>query len=91
MHTQKSITIVSNRRKRTLSVNHILYIHMRRKHADVHMDNGEVIETRTTYKEFCDMLGDESRRFENPQEIHVDLSDKLYDVKKELLNSYHRS
>ena len=41
MHTQKSITIVSNRRKRTLSVNHILYIHMRRKHADVHMDNGE--------------------------------------------------
>lgn len=58
MHTQKSITIVSNRRKRTLSVNHILYIHMRRKHADVHMDNGEVIETRTTYKEFCDMLGD---------------------------------
>ena len=57
MHTEKSITIVSNRRKRTLSVNHILYIHMRRKHADIYMDNGEVIETRTTYKEFCDMLG----------------------------------
>ena len=38
-----------------------------------------------------DTLWDESRRFENPQEVHVDLSDKLYDVKKALLNNYHRS
>ena len=42
-------------------------------------------------KKELNTLWDESRRFENPQEIHVDLSDKLYDVKKELLNNYHRS
>lgn len=59
MHTQGSITIISKRRKRTLSKKQILYIHMRRKHADIYMDNGEVIETRTTYKEFFDMLGDD--------------------------------
>lgn len=59
MHTQGSITIISKRRKMTLSKKQILYIHMRRKHADIYMDNGEVIETRTTYKEFFDMLGDD--------------------------------
>ena len=48
MHTQGTITIISKRRKRTLSKKQILYIHMRRKHADIYMDNGEVIETRTT-------------------------------------------
>lgn len=35
-------------------------------------------------------LWDESRRLINPQEIHVDLSQKLYDCKQELLNSYSR-
>lgn len=59
MYTQKTITIISRRRKRNLLIKQILYIHMRRKHADVYMDNGEVIETRTTYKEFCNMLGDD--------------------------------
>lgn len=33
-------------------------------------------------------LWDESRRFENPQEVHIDLSDKLYDVKKRLITEY---
>ena len=33
-------------------------------------------------------LWDESRRLVNPQEVHVDLSKPLYDVKQELLNSY---
>ena len=59
MHKEKSITIVSQRRKITLPVRKILYIHMRRKHADVYMDDGKSIETRTTYKEFYDMLGDD--------------------------------
>ena len=59
MHKEKSITIVSKRRKITLPVRKILYIHMRRKHADVYMDDGKSIETRTTYKEFYDMLGDD--------------------------------
>lgn len=33
-------------------------------------------------------LWDESRRLVNPQEVHVDLSKPLYDVKQDLLNSY---
>ena len=57
MNTDRKITIISNRRKRILQVNKILGIHMRRKHADVYMSDGEVIETRTTYKEFEELLG----------------------------------
>ena len=30
-------------------------------------------------------LWDETRRFTNPQEVFVDLSDKLYKIKSELL------
>ena len=33
-------------------------------------------------------LWDESKRLINPQEVHVDLSKKLYDCKRELLNTY---
>ncbi len=33
-------------------------------------------------------LWDESRRLINPQEVHVDLSKKLYDMKQQLLNNY---
>ena len=33
-------------------------------------------------------LWDESKRLINPQEVHVDLSKKLYDCKQELLNTY---
>lgn len=43
---------------------------MRRKHADVYMDDGKSIETRTTYKEFYDMLGDDF--------IEVNTSHRLY-------------
>ncbi len=50
-----------------------------------------VMDIQAYCKKELNTLWDESRRFENPQEIHVDLSDRLYDVKKELLNSYHRS
>lgn len=43
-------------------------------------------------KEYCtkeqNTLWDESRRLVNPQEVHVDLSKKLYDVKQELLHQY---
>ncbi len=34
-------------------------------------------------------LWDETRRLVNPHEVYVDLSDKLFDVKKGLLDSYH--
>ena len=50
-----------------------------------------VMDIQSYCRKELNTLWDESRRFENPQEIHVDLSDKLYDVKKELLNNYHRS
>ena len=40
-------------------------------------------------REFCqkeqNTLWDEYRRFANPQKVYVDLSQKLYDLKKELL------
>ena len=40
-------------------------------------------------REYCQKeqatLWDESRRFVNPQRVYVDLSQKLYDLKKELL------
>lgn len=43
-------------------------------------------------KEYCkneqNTLWDESKRLVNPQEVHVDLSKPLYDMKQELLHSY---
>ena len=43
-------------------------------------------------KEYCQTelitLWDETRRLVNPHKVHVDLSDKLYNLKKELLNNY---
>ena len=45
-------------------------------------------------KEYCsrelDTLWDETRRFMNPHEVYVDLSDKLYDMKKQLLDGYSK-
>jgi len=35
-------------------------------------------------------IWDETKRFVNPQEIYVDLSQKLYDMKTELLNKMSR-
>ncbi len=41
-------------------------------------------------KEYCakqvDMLWDEYKRFENPQVFKVDLSQKLFDIREELLH-----
>jgi len=35
-------------------------------------------------------LWDETRRFMNPHKVYVDLSDKLYDMKKVLLDGYSK-
>lgn len=44
-------------------------------------------------REYCikekETLWDETKRFVNPQEIYVDLSQKLYDMKNELLDQMH--
>lgn len=43
-------------------------------------------------KDYCqselNTLWDETRRLVNPHKVHVDLSDNLYNLKKELLNNY---
>ena len=45
-------------------------------------------------KEYCskelNTLWDETRRFLNPHKVYVDLSDKLYDMKKSLLDGYSK-
>lgn len=49
-----------------------------------------VMEIRDICTREKDTLWEESKRFVNPQEIHVDLSKKLYDLKNELLNEMHK-
>lgn len=44
-----------------------------------------VMELREYCQKEQNTLWDESRRFVNPQKVYVDLSQKLYDIKKELL------
>lgn len=44
-----------------------------------------VMEIKDLCKKEMDTLWDETRRLINPQEVYVDLSDKLYKVKTELL------
>ena len=44
-----------------------------------------VMEIRDICQKELDTLWDETRRFTNPQEVFVDLSDKLYKIKSELL------
>lgn len=45
-----------------------------------------VMEIRAICEKEKETLWDETKRFVNPQEIYVDLSQKLYDMKTELLN-----
>ena len=44
-----------------------------------------VMEIRDICKKELDTLWDETRRFVNPQEVYVDLSDRLFKIKSELL------
>lgn len=48
-----------------------------------------VMEIREYCKEEMDTLWEESRRLEYPHRTHVDLSQKLWDLKNNLLNEYH--
>lgn len=45
-----------------------------------------VMEIREYCQDELNTLWDETRRFANPQEVYVDLSDKLYDTKTKLLD-----
>lgn len=49
----------------------------------------KVMDIREYCKQELDTLWEESKRLEYPHETHVDLSQKLWDIKQELLNQYH--
>ena len=58
--------------------------------------NGECVYTSPSVMEIRDIcakekdtLWAECRRFDNPHQTYVDLSQKLYDVKQDLFNHYH--
>ncbi len=51
--------------------------------------NYSVSEIRGYCEEQVSLLWDEVRRFENPHEYYVDYSQRLWDVKHELLNSHN--
>ncbi|MBO6109098.1 MAG: nicotinate phosphoribosyltransferase [Eubacterium sp.] len=53
-------------------------------------ESPSVPELREYCKAELDTLWDESRRLINPQEVFVDLSDALYDMKSEMLEKYSR-
>ncbi len=48
-----------------------------------------VMEIRNYCQQELCTLWDETRRLVNPQEVYVDLSKNLWDMKHELLNTYH--
>lgn len=58
MQEEKYITVMSKWKKVTLKVSTILYVHMRRKYADVYMTGDRLCETRITYKKLKEQLGD---------------------------------
>ena len=51
----------------------------------VYKGQAPVIELRERCRKELDTLWEETRRFENPHQVYVDLSDKLYKIKSELL------
>ena len=48
-----------------------------------------VVEIRAYCQRELDTLWEESRRLVNPHEVHVDLSNELWHMKNQLLDSYH--
>lgn len=52
-------------------------------------ESPEVMDIRDYCKKEQETLWDESRRLVNPQEVHVDLSNELWHMKAQLLDSYH--
>ena len=51
----------------------------------------EVMDIKKYCKKELATLWDETRRLVNPHKVHIDLSDKLYDIKKDLLNNYGKN
>ena len=51
----------------------------------------KVMDIRKYCMQELDTLWDETRRLVNPHKVHVDLSNELYQIKKQLLDSFHQS
>ena len=51
-------------------------------------ESPEVMDIRSYCMEEQNTLWEESRRLINPHEMYVDLSDRLYTIKKQLINDY---
>ena len=54
-------------------------------------DSPKVMDIQKYCKQEMNTLWEESLRLEYPHRVHVDLSDKLWKVKNELLDSYHHN
>ena len=50
-----------------------------------------VMEIQEICRKELNTLWDETRRFANPQEVYVDLSDELYQIKSDLLKKSDRA
>ena len=57
------------------------------KNGECVYESPDVMTIRETCRKELDTLWDETRRFNNPHEVYVDLSRRLYDMKYQLLDS----
>lgn len=60
------------------------------KNGDTVYQSPSVMEIREICNQEKETIWDETKRFVNPQEIYVDLSQKLYDLKTELLHQLNK-
>ena len=58
-------------------------------HGECVYKSPSVKELQATFKKELETLYDETKRLKNPHPVHVDLSQKLWDTKQELLAQYH--
>ena len=58
-----------------------------RKHSSIN-PSADLQTSRAYCQRQVDALWDEVKRFENPHNYYVDLSQKLWDIKQGLLNSH---
>ena len=81
MQEEKYITILSNKKKIVLNISTILYVLMVGKIAEIHVSGGKIYETRMTFSELSEKLGDgfiKAHRgcLVSPMAIH-DITDKI--------------
>ena len=60
------------------------------KNGECVYESPKTMDIQKYCKEELGTLWEESLRLVNPHEVHVDLSDKLYNVKKQLLDNYNK-